>query len=199
MLNVTLQEYIEKLIEESGMTKNQVANAAGLSNSYVYSLVKNKELTIGKEKLIYLGLGLNEPFDSINTLLDLGGYKKLSSDNEKDVEFFLNILEKSANKRRIQGVQMLRDGDLTMSHLLLSIENILGNIVIVNDTPTSTLKPINYINRIQARKEKEGLEYKYIHLKINKKEYGKANTIFEFHWDTYIDFKKRNIFKDRLF
>ena len=165
MSSVRLQEYIKELIEESGMTINQVANAAGLSNSYVYSLVKNKELNVGKERLIYFGLGLNKPFDSINNLLDLGGYKKLSLDNEDDVNFFLNILEESAKKRRIQGIQMLNNGDLTMSHLLLSVENISGNIVIVNDTPSSTLKPINFINRWQNNSVRENRQL----LKINKK------------------------------
>lgn len=133
-----MPSYLQELLdwENAEITRNELANLTGLSNSYILALERGKITRVGRDKLISIGAAFNLPLDDINRLLLEYKSSPVTSD---DVDSFLNV----AHKRRIVGMQSVHRG-LNLYLLFISLEGLAGDLDIVTYRPLTIFEPPGY-------------------------------------------------------
>jgi len=126
--------HVKKLLRRSRMPRNQVAAISGLSNAYIRVLERGETASVGREKLISFAVALNLDLDETDELLAVFDRTKLTAD---DIPSFI---ETSKQMKISSALLPLRDAFL-IELLFLAIEQVPGNQIIVNDRPTSCLRP----------------------------------------------------------
>lgn len=150
-----MSNLIKELIDNTRMTRNQVAQISGLSNSHLRALEDEDIKNTKRDTVLYLAVALNLELPDINMLLRHYGF---SDANEKDSLAFIKVAE----RRKVTGFQPLYSG-IGFDLLLISVERLDGNLVVVNDRPSSSFRPGEYV-AVEA--ERSGIEDDvYIHLK----------------------------------
>lgn len=77
--------YISDLVQAHGISKSAVIDAAGLSHSYGYDLMRGRCVRPGRDRLIMLSLGLNASLRETQHLLRLSGNTELWPRNTRDL------------------------------------------------------------------------------------------------------------------
>lgn len=126
--------HIRMLLRRSRMPRNQVAAISGLSNAYIRVLEKGESASVGREKLISVAVALSLDLQEIDELLTVFDRAKLSLD---DIPNFIQI---SRQAKISSALLPLRDV-FFIELIFLAIEQIPGRQIIVNDRPTSCLRP----------------------------------------------------------
>jgi transcriptional regulator with XRE-family HTH domain len=122
------------LLKRSRMPRNQVAAISGLSNSYIRLLENGETARVVREKLISFAVALNLDLNETDALLNIFDRAKLSTD---DIPTFV-----SSSEQVQMSSAMLPLRDVFIIELMfLSVERLPGKRIIVNDRPTSCLRP----------------------------------------------------------
>lgn len=164
-----MEKSIKDYIEKSCLTHNKIKQITGLSNSYIDFLIKGKIKKPGKNKVVFLSLGLNLNFDEINSLLKICEASELNADED------LKIFYEYIGRKHISGNQPVYSNlNATLQMIALEAENIEGSYKAVIKSPPKKLYPKGYarfINKIQGKSEDRG--------KIMEGLYSKRIAIFE--------------------
>jgi len=126
-------EMVRRLIDETKMPRNQVAAAAGLTNTYIRDLEQGNIANVSREKLIQFAVALNLNLTRIDELLKVFDRASLSSD---DIPLFLNA---ALQGRSTTALYPLRDF-YAYELVVYCLECIPGDQVMVNDRPTVSLR-----------------------------------------------------------
>jgi len=81
--NVTLSEYLHKLIKTKSLRKTEVISQSGLERSYAYQIFAGRKVP-SRDKLILLAFGMRLNFEEVQGLLKVNGYAQLYSKNRRD-------------------------------------------------------------------------------------------------------------------
>ena len=126
--------HVERLLKRSRMPRNQIAAVSGLSNAYLRVLERGETASVRREKLISLAVGLSLDLHETDELLASFDRTRLT------VEDIPNFIETSRQMKLSSALIPLRDAYLT-ELLFLALEQVRGDQVIVNDSPTSCFRP----------------------------------------------------------
>lgn len=126
--------HVRKLLKRTRMPRNQVAAISGLSNAYIRILERGETASVRREKLISFAVALNLDLRETDELLSTFDRTKLTTD---DIPSFI---ETSKQVKISSALLPLRDAFL-IELLFLAIEQVPGDQIIVNDRPTSCLRP----------------------------------------------------------
>lgn len=127
-------DHVARLLKRSRMPRNQIAAVSGLSNAYLRVLERGETASVRREKLIALAVGLSLDLHETDELLASFDRTGLTVE---DIPIFI---ETSRQMKLSSALIPLRDAYLT-ELLFLAIEQVRGDQVIVNDSPTSCLRP----------------------------------------------------------
>lgn len=126
-------DFICELILSSKMPRNQIAAAAGLTNTYIRDLEQGNIRNVDRRKLLRLAAALNMNLNRIEEMLTIFDRASLSSE---DIEVFIE----SSNKRQITtALYPLRDF-YAYELAVYAMELIPGNLILVNDRPSVCLR-----------------------------------------------------------
>lgn len=126
-------EYVRELVGRAGMPRNQIAALSGLSNTYIRDLENGTFTSIGREKLIALGVALSIDLVRIDKLLNAFDRTALTTE---DIPSFLAIAQKS---KLTTAAIPIRDF-YNMELLLIPHEAAPGRHVVISYRPTDVLK-----------------------------------------------------------
>lgn len=129
--------YIKALLKNSRMPRNQVAAISGLSNAYIRVLENGDSASVGRDKLISFAVALNLDLNEIDKLLNIFDRANLTKD---DIPTFLGT---SKHRKISSALHPLRDV-YAMELVFLSIEQIPGHQVTVNNRPSAVFWPEGY-------------------------------------------------------
>lgn len=125
--------YICDVIAASRIPRNQVAAAAGLTNTYIRDLELGNIANVDRRKLLRLAVALNLNLNRIDDMLRIFDRASLSTD---DIDTFID----SAHKRKITtALAPLRDF-YAYELAVYAMEVVPGDQVMVNDRPTVCLR-----------------------------------------------------------
>lgn len=125
--------FICDLITSSRIPRNQVAAAAGLTNTYIRDLEMGNIANVDRKKLLRLAVALNLNLNRIDEMLRIFDRASLSSG---DIDTFIE----SARKRKITtALSPLRDF-YAYELAVYAMEVVPGDQVMVNDRPTVCLR-----------------------------------------------------------
>jgi hypothetical protein len=110
--NITLTEYLEKLISEKGLKRNDVIKASELNYTYGYQIL-NGTRKPNKDKLLQLCIGLKATVKEANKILLLADAGGLYSKNRRDCVFIF-ALEKGLNFAQVNNL-LYELGEKTMT------------------------------------------------------------------------------------
>ena len=127
-------EYIQDLLAQRPMPRNQVAMISGLSNTYIRDLEHGVIANAAREKLISLAVALNLDLGETDRMLNIFDRAPLSF---KDIPIFLATADKGTITSALLPVRDRYSLDLMM----LSAERIPGGHVVVSSEPTVCLRP----------------------------------------------------------
>lgn len=163
-----MSNFIKNLMDKANMTRNQIAQISGLSNSHIKSLEEEDIKKIKRDTAIFLAVALNLDFQGINELLLHYSFSNVS---ENDIEIFI----RAAERRRIAGFQPLYN-NVAFDLLLLSLEMLNGDLIVINDKPSTSFKPTGFF-AIEA--QNASLSRDYIYLKLMEKIYQKRREVLD--------------------
>lgn len=126
-------EYVNALIERSKMPRNQIAMISGLTNTYIRDLEKGKIANADREKLISLAVALNLDLPETDGLMYAFDRANLGLE---DIPRFIN----TCSRRKISAALHPLKDIYIYELLVLTVEQTAGQINIVHDMPTSSLK-----------------------------------------------------------
>lgn len=130
--------YVRILMEKSFMNRHQIAKIAGLAHSHVKGLEDGVVENPKRQSLVHLGAALNLGLKEIDGLLEFFGQPKLT---QEDAQLFIEL----AKKRELtKTLQPLYGQNISLDLLLLSMEKIIGELVIFNDKLPLFLRPKGY-------------------------------------------------------
>ncbi len=129
--------HVRGLLEKSRMPRNQVAVISGLSNPYIRLLEKGETARVAREKLISFAVALNLDLHQTDELLNVFDRANLTLDD------IPNFIEMSKQVRLSSALLPLRDVFL-IELMFLAIERVPGPHIVVNDRPTSSLRPLRH-------------------------------------------------------
>ena len=124
-------------IATSGLSKNEISNLTGISNTYLKLIESGKENgkapSLGRDKIIILALiAFEMTLKETNLLLRQHGMREI---NELDASFLIEVSEKKKTIKSFQAVRPFFAFDL----LILSLEAQPGDAFIVYDKPHMAL------------------------------------------------------------
>lgn len=126
-------EFIQQLLAQSPMPRNQVAVISGLSNTYIRDLEQGIIANVAREKLIALAVALNLDLGQTDRTLNVFDRAPLS---EQDIAIFLQTAEKGTITSAMLPVRDRYSLDLMM----LAAERLPGPHVVVSSEPTVCLR-----------------------------------------------------------
>lgn len=126
-------EFIQKLLAQSPMPRNQVAVISGLSNTYIRDLEQGIIANVAREKLIALAVALNLDLGQTDQMLNIFDRAPLS---RQDIPIFLATAEKGTITSALLPVRDRYSLDLMM----LAAERLPGPHVVVSSEPTVCLR-----------------------------------------------------------
>ncbi len=126
-------ETLEKWIEQTGITRSQIAGIAGVSPAYLNLLTNYRLKTINRKNLIGISVGLYLSMTETNELLSQ--YKQMPVEDD-DIPHFIE----SGRKRIITNKLQPLYSDLNQLLLLLSLESAPGKLIVVSDSLSVLLK-----------------------------------------------------------
>lgn len=151
---------ITDLMEKNELTRNQVSQISGLSNSHIIALERENIVRIRRDTVISLALALNSRLGEINELLDHFGMSALAT---RDVP----VIIKAADKRMITGIQPLHEG-IGLDIMLVAMEKAEGDLVIVDGKPSAALLPADYLSPADERIAAEFPIYRDVKREFNR-------------------------------
>ena len=142
-MNQFRADYVKTLLDEIPKPRNQVAAISGLSNPYISELERGSFTKVGREKLISLAVALDLNLKETEELLGVFQGSKLTTN---DIPTYLEITERGRLSSALYPVRN------AISQLLLFalVEKLPGDLIIVADRPTATLRAeghTSYIHR----------------------------------------------------
>lgn len=150
-----------ELMKECGLTRNQISQISGLSNSHLIALEREYISRIRRDTVITLALALNIEIRKINELLDNLGLATLRAGD-------IPVIIKASDRRNITGLQPLHEG-IGFENMLIAMEKTKGDLVIVNNKPPSALLPLDYLSPQEEKIATEFPVYRNIKAELNKK------------------------------
>ena len=81
--NMTLAEYLKKLIENKNLKKTDIISQSGIERSYAYQIFSGKKIPL-RDKLLLLAFGMKLTFEEVQDLLRVNGYAQLYPKNKRD-------------------------------------------------------------------------------------------------------------------
>ncbi|MCB2191801.1 MAG: helix-turn-helix transcriptional regulator [Deltaproteobacteria bacterium] len=126
-------EFIQKLLAQSPMPRNQVAVISGLSNTYIRDLEQGIIANVARDKLIALAVALNLDLGQTDQMLNIFDRAPLSL---QDIPIFLATAEKGTITSALLPVRDRYSLDLMM----LAAERLPGPHVVVSSEPTVCLR-----------------------------------------------------------
>ncbi len=129
----TRGQYVQALLKQSPVSRNQIAAISGLSNPYILGLEQGNIANVGRDKLLSLAVALDLNLGQIDQMLavfDRAGLTK------EDIPVFLE----ASRRCRISAALHPAHDSYTLDLLLLSAERIKGNHIIVSPRPPSCLR-----------------------------------------------------------
>ncbi len=140
-------EFIQKLLAQSPMPRNQVAVISGLSNTYIRDLEQGIIANVARDKLIALAVALNLDLSQTDQMLNIFDRAPLSL---QDIPIFMHTAEKGTITSALLPVRDRYALDLMM----LATERLPGPHVVVSSEPTVCLRAPGhrlYSERLLAR------------------------------------------------
>ena len=125
--------YIQTLMRNSPMARNQIAAISGLSNPYIKGLEQGNIANVGRERLISLGIALDLGLSEIDHMLTIFDRTHLNRDD------IFTFIETSKRCRISAALHPVHDS-YTFDLMLLSAEQKPGPHVIVSSRPASCLR-----------------------------------------------------------
>lgn len=121
--------------EGSGLTKNEISNLTGISNTYLKKIAEGEASNVGRDKILVLALvAFDMTLKEANLILKQNGKREI---NEDDASFLIEIGEKKKVIKSFQPVRALFNFDL----LIISLEAQSGDTFLVFDKPHVALMP----------------------------------------------------------
>ncbi len=125
--------FIQELLQQSPLSRNQIASISGLSNPYILDLEKGAIANVGRDKLIALAIALDLGLKEIDELLTVFDRAQLT---KGDIPLFLD----TARRIHISSALHPVHDSFTFDLVLLSVERREGCHVIVSPRPASCLR-----------------------------------------------------------
>ncbi len=129
----TRSQYVQAILRNSPVSRNQIAAISGLSNPYILGLEQGNIANVGRDKLIALAVALDMKLDEIDEMLSVFDRAALST---ADITHFLE----ASNRCRISAALHPAHDSYTLDLMLLSVERIKGEHIIVSPRPPSCLR-----------------------------------------------------------
>lgn len=137
---------LKELREEAGLSKNHLAQLAGLSASHISGL-ENKIENARRDTLIFVSLYICPDLESINELLADYNQDAITA---LDATYFVQ----AAYRRKFNGTQIIYSERLSLYTLLLGMDNLGGNEILVHRRLSNRFAPENYLT---LRNQKRGI------------------------------------------
>ena len=80
---ITLHEYICRIIKDNGLKKSRVVARSGLNRIYAYQIFAGKRMP-SRDKLMVIGFGLQLDHEGMDKLLRQAGYSPLYARSKRD-------------------------------------------------------------------------------------------------------------------
>ena len=125
--------YIQALLKQSPLSRNQIASISGLSNPYILDLEKGSITNVGRDKLIALAIALDLGLQEIDDLLTRFDRATLG---KEDIPLFVD----TTRRIRISSALHPVHDSFTFDLVLLSAERQAGRHIIVSPRPASCLR-----------------------------------------------------------
>lgn len=126
-------EYIRMLLDQTPVSRNQIATVSGLSNQYILELEKGGIDNVGREKLISFAIAINLSLKEIDKMMKLFDQPTL---NEEDTPVFIEASARSKVSAALHPIQDSFNFDLA----ILSLELTPGEHIIVSPRPISCIR-----------------------------------------------------------
>jgi transcriptional regulator with XRE-family HTH domain len=126
--------YIANLLDQSPVSRNQIAAISGLSNPYLRELEQGHIANVGREKLIAFAVALNLDLRTTDEMLGIFDRAGLS---EQDIPLFLEVSKKCRISAALHPVK----DDFTFDLVIFAAEQIAGDHVLVSPRPAACLRP----------------------------------------------------------
>lgn len=135
-----------KRIEQAGLTKNEIANITGISNTYLKLIESGEVGRIGRDKILAIAMvALNLPIRETNEILKAHGWSEVD-------ELDANLLMQAAENRSITGMQSIHSL-ITFDLLMLSMERLPGDTYLIYKTPHVATMSHDYVFHIKRKYE----------------------------------------------
>jgi transcriptional regulator with XRE-family HTH domain len=125
--------YIQDLLKQSPLSRNQIASISGLSNPYILDLEKGTITNVGRDKLIALAIALDLGLKQIDEMMTRFDRATLG---EADIALFVE----TTRRIRISSALHPVHDSFTFDLMLLSVERHAGRHIIVSPRPASCLR-----------------------------------------------------------
>ncbi len=84
--DITLSEYLNKMLAKYNMTKSEVFKKAGMSDTnYGYEIFRGEKKNVSRDKLIQICIGFPLSYEEVQMVLRLGKMSILYPRNQRDV------------------------------------------------------------------------------------------------------------------
>ena len=90
LLNLSVKEYLSRLLTEKGLSRAQVITASGLNEIYAYQIFAGQKRP-SREKLLCLSLGMSLTVTETQRLLRLAGHSELYARIRRDSVILFGI------------------------------------------------------------------------------------------------------------
>ncbi len=90
-LDLTLSEYLQRLLEEKSLRRIDVIHKAGLNETFGYMLFTGRRQKASRDKLLALAFAMGLDLKETNRLLQLGEENGLYSKNRRDAIIIYGI------------------------------------------------------------------------------------------------------------
>ena len=84
-IQISLPEYLKKLLSEKNMTKAQVILKGNLNKDYAYQIFSGTKSSPSRDKLLAIAVGRSLPVDETQTMLKIAGLPVLYPRKRRDM------------------------------------------------------------------------------------------------------------------
>jgi len=126
-------DYIDRLLKNARLPRNQIASISGLTNTYIRDLERGRIVNVPRKKLIAFAMALNLSLGECDQLLLVFDRASLS---KNDISCFTSAFNRM---KLTSAVYPIRDY-FAYELACCSVEDHPGRQIIFNDKPTNSLK-----------------------------------------------------------